>query len=72
MIFYFLYEVLIKKYNVQLLKDIFDHSNTNKTYNLEEIVITHPIKYSSNGRVLLTPIIETDEFDNYNNLDMIV
>lgn len=77
MIFYFIYEVLIKKYNVQLLKDIFDNSNDKKEYNLEEIVIKYPNKYTiktytRNGRVLLTPISETCEFELYNELDMIV
>lgn len=77
MIFYFLYEVLIKKYNIRLLKEIFDNPENNiiKDYNLEEIIIKYPNIYNNTkkpNRILLTPIYEENEFGIYNELEMIV
>lgn len=75
MIFYFIYEILIKKYNIQIVKNIIDIGtdiNINKEYVLEEIVINNP-KISKNRIWNLDPIIELSNKDEmYNLIEMIV
>jgi hypothetical protein len=69
MFFYFVYEILIKKYNVQIVKDFLEFdTNVKKDYPLEEIVIKH----SKNNRSILERIYEDEEFDFYNQIDNIV
>ena len=46
MFFYFVYEILIKKYNVQIVKDLLEYDvNVKKYYPLEEIVIKNSKTY---------------------------
>jgi len=73
MIFYFIYEILIKKYNVQIVKDMLDScTDTNKDYPLEEIVINNSWPYKKK-RIILDRIIESPEEDDmYTFIEMIV
>jgi len=65
MFFYFVYEILIKKYNVQIVKDLLEYDvNVKKYYPLEEIVI----KNSKNNISKLEIIYE----DFYNQIENIV
>lgn len=69
MFIYFIYEILIKKYNVQIVKDLFEYDvNVKKDYPLEEIVI----KSSKKNRYILERIYEDEEFNFYNEIENIV
>ena len=69
MFIYFIYEILIKKYNVQIVKDLFEYDvNVKKDYPLEEIVI----KGSKKNRYILDRIYEDEEFNFYNGIENIV
>lgn len=70
MIFYFIYEILIKKYNIKVIKDIFENSNKEFT-SLNEIIIKYPEIIKTNN-LKLSMIPEDDEFEQFDNLDMIV
>ena len=67
MFFYFVYEILIKKYNVQIIKDFLEY-DAKKDYPLEEIVI----KKSKKNRIILERIYEDEEFNFYNQIENIV
>ena len=65
MFFYFVYEILIKKYNVQIVKDLLEYDvNVKKYYPLEEIVIKNSKKNISK--------LEIIHEDFYNQIENIV
>jgi len=69
MFFYFIYEILIKKYNVQIVKDFLEFDvNVKKYYPLEEIVI----KNFKKNRIRLERIYEDEEFNFHNQIENIV
>lgn len=69
MFFYFIYEILIKKYNVQIVKDFLEFDvNVKKYYPLEEIVI----KNFKKNRIILERIYEDEEFNFHNQIENIV
>jgi hypothetical protein len=65
MFFYFVYEILIKKYNVQIVKDLLEYDvNVKKYYPLEEIVIKNSKKNISKLEIIYE--------DFYNQIENIV
>ena len=65
MFFYFVYEILIKKYNVQIVKDLLEYDvNVKKYYPLEEIVIKNSKKNISKLQII--------HEDFYNQIENIV
>lgn len=65
MFFYFVYEILIKKYNVQIVKDLLEYDvNVKKYYPLEEIVIMNSKKDISKLEIICE--------DFYNQIENIV
>jgi hypothetical protein len=69
MFFYFIYEILIKKYNVQIVKDFLEFDvNVKKYYPLEEIVI----KNFKKNRIILEKIYKDEEFNCHNQIENIV